>query len=298
MRWLIIILLGLLSISSQAQQFNPIRIPDVPYSDEHPRQQLDIYVPEDAKTALPTIFMVHGGGYVFGGKEQVRRVATHYASLGYAVVAPTYRLAPEAIYPAPIEDVFCALGWMLAHADDYGFDNQQIILMGESAGANAVSLLATVDDTRIFDNDCDYPIPIDFKPLTAILYYMPVGLTTCECNAAKSMAAIFFGVPTFEVDRIVAEDSQYASASPIPYLDENDPPMLLIHGTADSLVPISESEYFLEQAQAVGIAIEFYPIEGAGHGFFSDFNRRPTQTALTIVLTYLEQFVEYKIVQE
>ena len=297
MRWLVILLLGLLSISSQAQALNPIRMPDVPYGDDHQRQQLDIYMPEDANTPLPTIFMVHGGGYVFGSKEQVRRVATHYASLGYAVVAPSYRLAPEALYPAPIEDVFCALGWMLAHADDYGFDTEKIILMGESAGANAVSLLATVDDTSIFDSKCDYPIAKDFEPLTAILYYMPVGLTTCECNAAKGMAAIFFGVPTFEVDRINAEDSQYAEASPILYLDKNDPPMLLIHGTEDSLVPISESVYFVEQSQNAGIAIEFFPIERAGHGFFSDFNRRPTQESLAIVLDYLEQFIGDDIVR-
>jgi acetyl esterase/lipase len=291
-RYFGLLLLLLLIVPIQAQDGAARRIPDIPYNEsDEPRQTLDIYLPANSTAPRPTIFMVHGGGYVFGSKDQMRQTAVYYAEQGYVVVAPTYRLAPEDIYPAPIEDVFCALGWTLAHADDYNIDTDHIILMGESAGANAVSLLATVDDISLFDSDCAFPIAESFEPLTAVLYYMPVGLTTCDCNAAKSMVAIFFGIPTFEIDQIVADDPRFANASPLPFLDETDPPMLLIHGTRDDLVPISESYHFVDAAQEVGIDVVFEPIEGAPHGFFDSFNRRSTQMALRIAVDYLQTFV-------
>lgn len=276
--------------TAQDDTFDTIypRNPDIAYNNITDRQVLDVYMPEERDDPLPTLFMIHGGGFVFGSKGLVRDIAEYFADQGYAVVAPSYRLAPRFTYPAQIEDMFCALAWTTHYADTFGFDINRIALVGESAGANIAAMLGTIDNPAQFLTNCHYTLPDNFKLTGVAAYYMPVDLSTCECEDAIRFASLYLGISRQALSNGIEQlREQWAEASPYAWLDPNDPPFLLVHGDRDELVPISESRGFLRAAQAIGIAVDLVVIPGANHGFFSRLRNEANQEALP----YLEDFL-------
>ncbi len=278
-----VFLLALPLLAQEAQT-----LVDVPYvPDEHERQVLDIYLPQDAASPAPTLLMIHGGGYIFGDKDEMRGVARHFQERGYAVIAPNYRLAPDYTYPAQIEDVFCALAWTIAHADEYNLDPARLVIVGESAGANAAALLGTVDAPEQYLAGCAYDLPDDFEPQGVVAYYMPVDLTSCECDAAQRMAALYLGIPETEIENVGELRSVWADASPLAWIDEDDPPFFLVHGELDSLVPLSESEAFQRAYRAVGGEVSLLTIPLLNHGFFRLVGLPPVRNALDEVEAFV-----------
>jgi acetyl esterase len=95
------------------------------------------YRPAAIETALPGILYMHGGGFVSGGLNMsdtwARRLAAEVCAL---VVSVDYRLAPEHVFPAPLDDCYAALEWMVAEADSLGLDSARVAVAGDSAGAN------------------------------------------------------------------------------------------------------------------------------------------------------------------
>lgn len=106
-----------------------------------PAQKLEMFVPADARGALPVVVFIHGGGWDSGDPYSYRFVARALVPHGYAVVLAGYRLYPHARYPTMLEDGALALRWVADHAAQHGGDPKRVVLMGHSAGAyNAVML--------------------------------------------------------------------------------------------------------------------------------------------------------------
>lgn len=120
-------------------------ITDVVYGDNPTWQSLDIYIPEGHEDdLLPVIVNVHGGGWVYGTKEDYRLYCMGLASGGFKVVNFTYRLCPEFRFPAPLEDTGLVFHWVKEHAEEYGFDCDRIYAVGESAGAHTLCAYACI----------------------------------------------------------------------------------------------------------------------------------------------------------
>lgn len=118
-------------------------LPDIPYRDTLlEAHRLDVYRPLERKGPLPVVLYVHGGGFCILSKESHWIMALAFARRGYLVFNVNYRLAPTHRYPAAIEDVCRAYAWVARNAELYGGDPSQIVLAGESAGANLVTSLA------------------------------------------------------------------------------------------------------------------------------------------------------------
>ncbi|MCU0511660.1 MAG: alpha/beta hydrolase [Anaerolineae bacterium] len=288
--WLLLLALLLASLPAQAGAPQPTVTLNIAYVPGGTlRQRLDVYRPPNLTAPAPTLILIHGGGYLFGDKLWVRQNALYFASAGYAVVAPGYRLAPAHTYPAQIEDVFCALAWTFTHAAEYGLDQQRIAVVGESAGANAAALLAMVDDPARYLTGCPWALPEAARVRGAVLFYPPLDLSTCACERAKQMAALYLGVDPDALDQEAAVRQAMASASPLAWLDGSEPPVLLVHGTADELIPISEAELLVERLAALAVPVELVPVAGAGHGFFSRVQAPETQRSLALTLDWLAQ---------
>lgn len=103
-------------------------------------QKLDVYRPEKETGSLPVIVNVHGGAWVYGSKELYQYYAMSLAQRGFAVVNFSYRLAPEWKFPAQLEDVHLAFEWTREHAEEYGFDLDNLFAVGDSAGAHLLGL--------------------------------------------------------------------------------------------------------------------------------------------------------------
>jgi acetyl esterase len=107
-----------------------------------PEQKLDVYRPEKASGPMPVVLYVHGGGFRLLSKDTHWMMAVAFARRGYLVLNIDYRLAKEHPFPAALEDVSQAWMWALEHAEELGGDPSNIVVAGESAGANLVASLA------------------------------------------------------------------------------------------------------------------------------------------------------------
>lgn len=271
-RWLWLLLVMCLMIFPVQAQLSPaptyFNVSYTP-SNAQNRHILDIYLPEDrGDDPLPTLFVIHGGGYVFGDKLVTQGFNQHFAELGYAVVAPNYRLAPRHTFPTQLEDLFCALAWTHQHAADYGFDTTRLALVGESAGANAAALIAAIDDPSHYLTDCPYQLPDSDWVQAVVAYYLFADLSTCECNEARFAAALYLGVSPADMD----DPAVWGEASPLNWLNGNEPPFLLIHGVNDRIVEQSETLAFAQALDNWRVPYDLLLVEAREHAFISDFD--------------------------
>jgi acetyl esterase/lipase len=111
---------------------------DVAYG-PHPRNLLDVYKPSRAASGLPVVIFVHGGAYVGGDKRYYGNVTTWFARRNVLGINATYRLAPQAKWPAATDDIASMVKWTKENAARFGGDPNKVFLMGHSAGATHVS---------------------------------------------------------------------------------------------------------------------------------------------------------------
>lgn len=195
----------------------------------------------------PAIVIVHGGGWRAGSKQDrvYRDMLMHYALKGYVTISVEYRLTGEAPLPACIEDVKCAVRWLRAHADDYKVDPERIGAYGHSAGAHLVMMLAMAGPQAKLEGDGPYP-EFSSKLTSVAAGSLPVRLNT----------------------RFAPEDKLDAW-SPVGYIREGLVPMLVIQGTADTIVRAPDTDAFIERVKAAGNTdVTYLRIDepGAHHG--------------------------------
>ncbi len=140
------------------------RFDDIEYGPDTKWHKLDVYRPKNAESEkLPVIINVHGGGWVYGDKERYQYYAMLLSQHGFAVVNYTYRLAPDFKFPAPLEDLNLAAGWVLENAGRYGFDTGNIFAVGDSAGAQILGSYAAIMTNPGFAENFDFKIPENFR---------------------------------------------------------------------------------------------------------------------------------------
>lgn len=142
-----------------------IRYDDIRYGDDPVWQALDVYRPRSAgKKPLPVIVNVHGGGWVYAGKEVYQFYGMNLAQRGFAVVNFSYRLAPEYKFPTFLEDTNAVFRWVQDHADEYGFERDNIFAVGDSAGANILGLYSAVCTNPDYAARFSFQPPAGFAP--------------------------------------------------------------------------------------------------------------------------------------
>ncbi|HIE99090.1 MAG TPA: alpha/beta hydrolase, partial [Fuerstia sp.] len=109
----------------------------------HRKVLADIFVPRTEKTKLPTIVVVHGGGWLNGDKTKFRALALNLAKRGFVTAAIEYRLGGESHFPATIHDCNAAVRFLRANASRYRTDPDRIAAVGGSAGGHLVGLMAS-----------------------------------------------------------------------------------------------------------------------------------------------------------
>jgi len=215
--------------------------------------KMDFYSPETSTRPLPVAMYVHGGGWRKGDKERGAGGSELPAlqQAGFLAVAVNYRLAPEYELPAMIEDVKCAVRFLRAHADEYNLDPNRIGVFGGSAGGHLVSMLGVTDESAGFDVG-EY-LDQSSRVQAVVDMFGPVDLTDAVAGDSETVQSAL-------------GDFDPALASPITYVTPEDPPFLIIHGDADKLVPLAQSQSLLAALQAVGVPAELVVVTNAGHG--------------------------------
>jgi len=115
-----------------------------------PKQSLNVYrSPVESKDKLlPVVIWVHGGGWRTGEKDNRAGInlCQKWARAEMVVVGLDYRLSPAVVHPAHVEDVAAGIAWVHNHIAEYGGDPTRVFLLGHSAGAHLVALVATTPD--------------------------------------------------------------------------------------------------------------------------------------------------------
>jgi acetyl esterase/lipase len=239
---------------------------DVAYvPDGHVRQTLDLYVPK-SNNKVPLIIFIHGGGFSRGDKGDQN--PSPFLADGYAFASLNYRLSPDAIFPAQIEDCKSAVRWLRTNASKYRLDPDRFGAWGTSAGGHLVAMLGTTGDTKVFDVGenlevssrvqavADWFGPTDFLQMDA--HRLPDGMGH---DAPGSPESRLIGGP------IQHNKDKVVRANPITYITAGAPPFLIAHGDADRLVPHHQSVLLEAALKMAGVPVTFYTVKGGGHGF-------------------------------
>ncbi|MGW5558972.1 alpha/beta hydrolase fold domain-containing protein [Micromonospora sp. NPDC003944] len=227
---------------------------------------LDLVVPVAAPGPVPVLVWIHGGAWLFGSPKQPPEWLmeadpfTAAIGAGFAVASAQYRLSGEAHFPAQLDDVTAAVRWLRRYGRTVGVDGERIGVWGESAGGHLASMVA------LRGNDQD-----DNGVHAAVCWYAPSNLSTIQSqahpsgtidhDAADSPESLLIGAP-------LADNPEVGrAASPITYVTEQAPPMLLVHGDQDLVVPVGQSEELAAALTAVGAEVELSVVRGADHCF-------------------------------
>ncbi len=226
-------------------------------------QTLDLFVPP-GKGPFPLVFWIHGGGWHSGGKENSGiNLALKFLPKGFALASINYRLTADAPFPAQIEDCNAALIYLRKHAAEYRLDPNRVGALGHSAGAHLAALMAVTGDSHRFS-----PNPgADARIQAAVCWATPADLDRERSNWPKnSMMYNGTNAPLwhFFVDK--KYDGEFARmASPASYVHREVPPMTIVHGAQDELVPPNQAVAFAEALKKAGVQVALRVDPDRGH---------------------------------
>ncbi|MEQ1843064.1 MAG: alpha/beta hydrolase [Verrucomicrobiales bacterium] len=241
----------------------------IPDGDE--AQRLDLYLPEQTpEKPLPLIVHIHGGGWQGGSKFPCPFI--EMVLKGYIVASVEYRFSQKAKFPAQIQDCQAAIRWLRANHEKYAIDPGKVGVVGGSAGGHLSALVGTSGGAKIFpivgghedQSDrvqavCDIYGPADFTTVVAQAAADTNVKNVFQFNLQKDPYSSLIGVP-------LEDQAKSQAVSPVTYISEDDPPVLILHGTHDALVPYAQSVQFAGALKAKGVPVWLQTLPGSGHG--------------------------------
>ncbi|MDE2851326.1 MAG: alpha/beta hydrolase [Acidobacteriota bacterium] len=232
------------------------------------RGKLDLYIPA-GDGPHPVIVFFHGGGLYNGDKYSLADLGPRFASLGYLVAAPNYRLSPEYAYPAYIEDAAAAFRWVWDHIGNSGGDRDRIAVTGGSAGGHIAALLS-VDERYLRAHDLD---------LGDIRVSLPItGLMNAE-RAGRERHLL-----TWRADPELVRE-----ASPIRYVAPGLPPMLITIADGDTETRRTQNVEMFEAMEAAGAEVEFEWLVDRTHNSIRPNMAKEGDATVELLLSFLRR---------
>lgn len=234
---------------------NPVfRLSDLTFLAPERKEKLDLYLPNGpARPDCPAVVFIHGGGFTGGDKAEYRSasVSADLARAGYVVVSCNYILGAktkEGVWPQNIADCRDAVRWVRAHAKELGVNPTKIAVAGGSAGGYLALMVGLSDDKT-----------------------GPGGDPKATVSAQVAAVIDMYGVVNFSKhgkgDVPGIDAAQQAAYLPEQQADRKDPPVLILHGTADTTVDIQQSKDMAAALAKAYVPYDFIIVEGAPHTF-------------------------------
>ena len=227
---------------------------------------LDVYQPKDDTTPNPLVLIIHGGYWKTGDKSVHTQNAIEFTELGYTAAAINYRLSENYKFPAAIEDVRDSIKYLTNHSNEFNIDPNQIMIYGGSAGGHLSAFVGLAANT----SDREYLEGINPESIKGIISLYGMHDLTLPIQREHSFTQQFIG-KTYDEN-----PERYFDASPVNHVDENDPPMLLIHGSLDGSVSVQNSDVLSNKLDEFGVSYTYDRIEGWPHAmdYFSPIGER------------------------
>lgn len=233
--------------------------------------KLDIGFPisEDA-AKRPAVLWLHGGAYALGTRQQMSYMVEFTASLGYVSATADYRLTGEGARLCDIyTDVRDAYLFLRNNASQFGIDPDRISVGGDSAGGHLALLVGLKEPTVRSIIDL-------YGPTDIVRLYNESRLTWKETVLLAPMG------------KSPQEDPQtWRDLSPVNLVSSSSPPILILHGTADGIIPFSQAELLRDRLRQVGARFVFARVDGAGHGWLENPLSNTSLRTLPVIAHFL-----------
>ena len=253
------------------------KFPDVNYvGDGKTYHALDIYLPKETKDSYPVVVHTYGSAWAMNdskGSADLNTICAGFLKAGYAVVTPNHRSADDAKYPAQLHDLKAVVRFLRGNAAKYKLDTSFIAMSGFSSGGHLSSLVATTCGLKEGKSgSVTVDLVGDLGEYTslsscidgAVLWSPPTDIYTM--NPINN----FMGSGTYEgkfigVEREGNKDKWMVASSPY-YASEDDPPVILFHGTADPIVNPEQSQELYDSLMKYNVVTELVSVSGGTHG--------------------------------
>ncbi|WP_431210125.1 alpha/beta hydrolase fold domain-containing protein [Puia sp. P3] len=245
---------------------------EIRYGSVDVKQSFDLYLPAKVgKGRAPLMIWIHGGGWGMGRKNEME--VAYLAARGWAIASIGYRFSRDSVFPAQVRDCNAAIRMIWRNAAKWRLDTSRFVLAGASAGGHLASLIAMSNNNQIQDFDA-WPLsdhPVSFRGV--INFYGPADFyafhgdeTGYKVDSPTSSVSLLLGGPA------LGRPKWAKYASPVSYVDAGDPPVLILHGDRDPIVPLFLDQLFYGVLREAGVRSELVVLAGAGHGgpAFSD----------------------------
>lgn len=236
---------------------------------------LDIYIPKEAKDSYPVVIHTYGSAWSMNnmkGSADLSTICAAYIKAGYVVVTPNHRSASDAKYPAQLHDIKAVVRFVRGNAAKYKFDTNFVAVSGFSSGGHLSSLTATtcglkegksgsvtVDLVGDLGEFTSFSSCVDgavlWSPPTDIYTMNPISM-----GGSGTMEGAFIGV-----EREGNKDKWMVASSPY-YASDDDPPVIMFHGTSDNIVNIEQSQELYDSLKNHNVVTEFVKVSGGSHG--------------------------------
>jgi acetyl esterase/lipase len=242
--------------------------------------KLDVVTAGERGRLRPTLIYFHGGGWYRGEKETTSLKGLPYLAQGMNFVNVEYRLAPDALAPAAVEDARCALYWISSHAKEYGIDVNKLVLSGISAGGHLALLTGMLTPEAGFDNECVDRENPELKVAAIVNFFGPTNVTALlEVSKPVWFVLRWFGS--------LPNKAELAKRlSPVTYVRKGLPPILTVHGDSDEYVPYDQAVQLHEALSRAGAPNQLHTVPGGKHAIFS---REQTLKAYDAIFAFLRQ---------
>ncbi|PRB14208.1 alpha/beta hydrolase [Microbacterium sp. MYb62] len=234
---------------------------DVAYGDGGADTTMDVFRPASATGPLPTVVWIHGGAWISGAKENVDPYLRILAGEGYTTIGVNYTIGPEGVYPLAVHQLDEALAYIDAHAAELGVDPTQIVLAGDSAGAQLASQMATLITSPDYAAIMGITPSLEADQLAATVLncgvYDLAALARLDGIAGwgfKSAMWAYSGTKTW------AEDSTGATMSTVDWVTADFPTTYISGGNGDGLTWL-QSIPMAQRLDELGVDVttQFWP---------------------------------------
>ena len=254
---------------------------DIEYAPAEPAasngHKLDLYLPGAASGRAPVVLWTGGSAWMADtGKRTAPGVAAQLLPAVYAVAGVSIRSSSQVQFPGQLHDIKAAVRWLRANAAKYNLDPDRIAIMGDSSGGWTTAMAALTGDAPELEGTVGVT-GVSSKVQAAVAFYPPTNFLAMDAWALNKCSA-----PRCHDDASSPEsrlvgcaiqtcEGKVQAANPLRYVTAADPPLMILHGGSDPLVPHNQGEQLYMALNKACLESVFISLPKAGHGPWNGF---------------------------